>query len=408
MNIACPQNPIRLLLALLVLLVLTACKSGGAIEHLPVSEQQKPKKLLIFMDGTSNNEESHTNVSKLYNLVSLQSNPAINAIYVRGVGNGADVFGMAFGSGIKKEVSEAYLFLAENYDQDRGDQIYLFGFSRGAYAARMLAGFIYAAGIVDVQKIEVSKRKSFVQKMFQAHKGQKSIDQRRAAVKKISGQDAALEDIKIEFMGLWDTVASLGLPDYDDDYYVPETKYLDQLCNVKKASQALSLNDNRGSVFTPALLTHNVLTKNCKQVDLDQVVNEVWFFGAHSDVGGGYFNSYLSGVSLNWMINEIAPYNLLPPNTKVYEDRLGETNDPREGWAKLIYSDKSRKLVYFASREGFRDEKLKIHQSVLDRLEYRVKTNEINLLAFFGDCFFLNTKGGYTYKQDSACFEVVQ
>ncbi|WP_181039923.1 T6SS phospholipase effector Tle1-like catalytic domain-containing protein [Aureitalea marina] len=395
-------------MAVIFSLMLCSCNTRNAVSHIPKLEEDKPRKLLVFLDGTSNNEESHTNISKLYNLVTLQDKPAMNAIYLRGVGNGADVVGMAFGSGIRKEVCKAYLFLAETYDQDRGDEIYLFGFSRGAYAARMLAGFIHSAGLVDLKQIEKSDRQDFVRKMFDAHKGQKSLDQRRADVRKVSGQDAALQEVKIEFMGLWDTVASLGLPDYDDNYYVPETKFLDQLCNVKRASQALSLNDNRGSVFTPALLTHGILVENCKEVNLDEVVNEVWFFGAHSDVGGGYFNSYLSGVSLNWMIREIEEFDLLPPNTSVYEDRFGETNDPRKGFSKLIYTDKSRKLVYFASRDGFRDEKLKIHRSVLERLEYRVKTNEINLLAFFGDCFFLNTKGGYTYKQDAACFEVVE
>ena len=250
---------VQMILAVVLSLFLGSCNTRNAVSHIPKMENDEPRKLLVFLDGTSNNEESHTNISKLYNLVTLQGNPALNAVYLRGVGNGADVVGMAFGSGIRKEVCKAYLFLAENYDQKRGDQIYLFGFSRGAYAARMLAGFIHSSGIVDLRLIEDSERQDFVRQMFDAHKGQKSLDQRRADVKAVTGQDAALDEVKIEFMGLWDTVASLGLPDYDDNYYVPETKFLDQLCNVKRASQALSLNDNRGSVFTPALLTHTLV-----------------------------------------------------------------------------------------------------------------------------------------------------
>ena len=118
-------------------------------------------------------------------------------------------------------------------------------------------------------------------------------------------------------------------------------------------------------------------------------------------------NSYLSGVSLNWMINEISEHGLFPQNASVYEDRYDKTREPMKGLGKIIYSNKTRKLIYFSSRDGFRDNKLKIHQSVLDRLEYRVKTNEITLLEFFGDCFQKNEKGGYSYKSNADCFEVI-
>ena len=396
------------LLLISLCLILSACNTRKGIIHNPDADKEQARKIVVFIDGTRSKEESYTNISKLYNLVTLQNDPKITAIYLRGVGNGADVAGMILGSGVRKEVSKAYLFLAEHYNRSRGDEIYIFGFSRGAYAARMLTGFIYTAGIVELDQIERSKQQSFVRNMFDAQKGQMSLAERRSAVRQITGQDIDPDDYKLEFLGLWDTVASLGLPDYDDNYYVPETKFLDQLCNVKRASQALSLNDNRGSVFTPALLTHSILKENCQEIDLDEVVNEVWFFGTHSDVGGGKYNSYLSGVSLNWMINEIKPYGLLSPNASVYENRYDKTSDPRQGFYKIVYPKSSRKLVYFASLEDFRDKKLKIHQSVLDRLEYRVKTNEITLLEFFGDCFEKNQKGGYSYQADANCFDIVQ
>ena len=388
-------------------LIFNNCNTRKGIIHNPVADKEQARKLVVFFDGTRSKEESYTNISKLYNLVSLQNDPKINAIYLRGVGNGADMAGMLLGSGVRKEVSKAYLFLAENYAHERGDKIFLFGYSRGAYAARMLAGFIYSAGIVELDEVESSKKQALVRNMFDAHKGQKTLEERRSAVRDISGQQLNIDEYKIEFLGLWDTVASLGLPDYNDNYYVPETKFVDQLCNVNKAAQALSLNDNRGSVFTPALLTHSTLVENCQEVDLEEVVNEVWFYGTHSDVGGGKLNSYLSGVSLNWMINEISEYGLLPQNAAVYENRYDKTREPMKGLGKIIYSNKSRKLIYFSSRDGFRDSKLKIHQSVLDRLEYRVKTNEITLLEFFGDCFKKNEIGGYSYKSNADCFEII-
>ncbi|MFS4491617.1 phospholipase effector Tle1 domain-containing protein [Maribacter sp. 2308TA10-17] len=393
-------------LVLIIPIVFSACGSKKATVHKPVSFEVAPKKLAVFMDGTTNNESSHTNVSKLYNLVTLQNNPNVGAAYLRGVGNGADFVGILTGSGIRGEVCNGYLYLAEHYNHERKDEIYLFGFSRGAYAARILAGMIHSAGIVDVSKIPKDKRLKFIKKIYNAHKGNKTLQERRNAVFEVTQQRVDYDDYKIEFMGLWDTVASLGIPDYKDDYYVEETKYHDQLCNVKRASQALSLNDNRGSVFTPSILTDDYLVQECKEVKPKEIVNEVWFFGAHSDVGGGALNTNISGVSLNWMIGQLKEFELLPPSAAVYENRMDITNNPIGGMMKLFYPKKGRKLVFFTSRNGYKKEKLKIHQSVLDRLEGSLQTYEVNLIKLFGECFEKNNKGGYDYLESSACFDI--
>ncbi|TMM57056.1 DUF2235 domain-containing protein [Maribacter algarum] len=390
----------------IVLITFSACGSKKAIVHQPVSLEVAPKKLAVFMDGTASNEGSHTNVSKLYNLVTLQNNPNVGAAYVRGVGNGADVAGMLTGSGIRGTVSNAYLYLVEHYDHERKDEIYLFGFSRGAYSSRILAGMIHAAGIVDLSKIPKDKRLKFVKKIFDAHKGDKTLQERRNAVFEVTQQRVDYDSYKIEFMGLWDTVASLGMPDYKDDYYVAETKYHDQLCNINRAAQALSLNDNRGSVFTPSILVDDYLIKECKEVMPKEIVNEVWFFGAHSDVGGGALNTNMSGVSLNWMIRQLKEFELLPPSAEVYENRMDITNDPIGGMMKLFYPKKGRKLVFFTSKNGYKKERLKLHQSVLDRLEGSLQTYEINLIKLFGECFEKNNKGGYDYLESSACFDI--
>ena len=81
MRLSASIKPWLLVIVLFQLLVLIACKGGGAIVHTPRTGQDEPRKLLVFLDGTSNNEESHTNISKLYNLVSLQENPQI-AVHV--------------------------------------------------------------------------------------------------------------------------------------------------------------------------------------------------------------------------------------------------------------------------------------------------------------------------------------
>ncbi len=390
-----------------VLIIFSACGSKNAVIHNPVFLGDSSKKIAIFLDGTTNNERSHTNVSKLFNLVTLQNNPQVSAAYLRGVGNGADFVGILTGSGIRGEVCNGYLYLAEHYNHERMDEIYLFGFSRGAYAARILAGMIHSAGIVDLSAIPKSKRLKYVKKIYNAHKGDKTLKERRKAVFELTQQEMDYDSYKIEFMGLWDTVASLGIPDYKDDYYVEETKYHDQLCNIKSASQALSLNDNRGSVFTPSILTDDYLVKYCKEVNPKEITNEVWFFGAHSDVGGGAFNTNISGVSLNWMIDELKESKLLPNSATVYENPMDITNNPRKGFMKLFYPKKGRKLIFFSSRNGYKKEKLKLHHSVLDRLERSLQTYEVNLIKLFGECFKKNNKGGYDYLKKSACFNIV-
>ncbi|HEA21100.1 MAG TPA: DUF2235 domain-containing protein [Pricia antarctica] len=401
------MKSVKWLAFLYLAIVLSSCGSKKAILHEPVSSNVLPKNIAVFLDGTANNERSYTNVSKLYNLVTLQDNPNVEAAYFRGVGNGADFIGILIGSGIRGKVCNAYLYLAEHYDHERGDEIYLFGFSRGAFMARILAGMIHSAGIVDLRRIPKNKRLDFIKRIYNAHKGEKTIQERRDAVFEVTNQRLPYDSYKIEFMELWDTVASLGIPDYKDDYYVEETDYNDQLCNVKKASQALSLNDNRSSVFTPSLLSNEYLVRECKETNPKDIANDVWFFGAHSDVGGGALNTNISGVSLNWMINQLQEYALLPSNIKVYENQFDATNNPRKGFIKLFYPKKERKLIFFASEKGYKNEKLKLHSSVLNRLEGPLQTYEINLIKLFGECFEKNGQGGYDYLKGSNCFQVV-
>ena len=396
------------LFLLFTILFLVSCGIAKPLQYKPKKIDNHPLKLAVFLDGTSNNARTYTNVFKLYNLVSLQNNPNISAQYQRGVGNGADILGKIMGSGIKREVCKAYLYLAENYQYQRNDEIYIFGFSRGAYTSRVLAGFIFTAGIIEIEKIPKEKRLKYIKKVFDAHKGKnKTLQQRRDAVYEITQQKINPAVYKIAFMGLWDTVSAIGSPKYDEEYYSPNNGYVDQLCNVKKVSQALSLNDSRSAIFTPVMLSHSGLTVNCKKVNPNDIANEVWFFGAHSDVGGGYTNTHISGVSLNWMLKELKGYNLLPINSSVYENRLDITNNPSPGIAKLLFSNKNRKLSRLASLNGYKKDKLKIHRSVLDRLEISLKSFEINLIKIFSECFEKNDKGGYTYKKESNCFRII-
>lgn len=379
-----------------------------AINHIPKGSDDKAKKLVVFLDGTANDEGSHTNIAKLHNLVSLQPRNDIRTTYIKGVGTDGKVIGMAMGWGIGRDVREAYLFLANSYDKSRGDEIYIFGFSRGAYAARILSALIHVAGIQDLSDIKGKKKKyEYVKKIYAAYKGKKSLAQRKEDVAGVIGHHPASEDIA--FLGLWDTVEALGAPDYKEDWKIPNERYEDQLCNISSAAHALSVDDDRARIFTPILLTNSHLISECNTKDIDSIVDEVWFSGAHADVGGGYFDTDISGVSLNWMLSKIKKYNIVPPDTGVYSDYLDKTHDPEAGVWGLIYRKRNRDLYSYAQINEYNNNKLKIHKSVINRLrEHLPKDHEYQWAnSEYKDCF-VHAPDGLAYIEANDCFSIVE
>jgi uncharacterized protein (DUF2235 family) len=398
----------KTLITVAVALMLTGCASMTAINHIPKGSDDEVKKLVVFLDGTANDEGSHTNIAKLNNLVSLQSRNDIRTTYIKGVGTDGKIIGMAMGWGIGHDIREAYLFLAENYNEKRGDEVYIFGFSRGAYAARILSALIHVAGIQDTSDIKGKKEKyEYVEKIYKAYKGEKPLAQRKKDVEEVIGHYPVSQDI--EFMGLWDTVEALGVPDYKEDWKVPNARYEDQLCNINSAVHALSVDDDRARIFTPILLTNSQLISECKNKNIDAIVEEVWFSGAHADVGGGYSDTDISGVSLNWMLNKIKKYSIVPSGSAVYSDYTDLTHDPESGVWGLIYRKRNRDLYSYAQFNGYNNKKLKIHKSVIDRLRENLPKNHEYQWADseYKDCFVREPKG-LRYIEASDCFDVVE
>lgn len=210
--------------------------------------------------------------------------------YDQGVGT-RDVFdkigGGAFGDGLEANVNDAYRFLIANYEP--GDCIYLFGFSRGAYTARSIAGMIRHCGIL---------RRDTVRQYPEAKalylKGTKPDDPEAVKFR----TDYAIEpDTPIQCVGVWDTVGALGIP-VEAFAGLNEKKYqfLDTGLSrvVKFAFHALAIDEHR-KPFLPTLWT--------TAPDPAQTVRQVWFAGAHSDVGGGYQEHGLSDIVLDWMMD---------------------------------------------------------------------------------------------------------
>lgn len=354
-----------------------------------------PRILAIFFDGTGNVQLARSNLAQLYQLVANQNRPDIVTFYTEGVGTDNGVLGLGLGTGIGTDIKEAYRFLAERYRGPQ-DSIYLFGWSRGAYSARALAGMLFAAGLPRLPRTYSAERHYsdeqliwLIDDLYDAYKTTRGTaierqSQRLAEIDGVYGNWRVEQhgDVRVRFMGLWDTVEALGRPDYRFRVYEPDLRYLDQICNIDRASHALALDDNRARIYTPILMTGDAQIRFCDDVSIDQRVNEVWFSGAHSDVGGGNRDGYLPGVSMNWMLSQLAEAsaardeNLLPAGAAVFENRFDVVHDAerRNLVFRGVFGRYLREPHEYARRASYNrsgpdgNPRIRVHESVRDRL----------------------------------------
>lgn len=319
------------------------------ISHPFIGNPLKPKSIFVFLDGTRNNLNSKTNVSRLYDIISHNNDPQMTSLYIEGVGTADDPPEWLFG-GIEKDIESGlgksmqarilrgYDFIARNYN-NADDKIYIFGFSRGAHQARALAGLLAYAGVPRLSEedrqgltdkkylinigediLELVKKKSDEEYLerWQAWSPDKPpLLAGEIKDKRIGGKRGReMQTVNIKFLGLWDTVPGSSLKSYDEckEHKGFIKKYLAWLVPgidkgeryktesypvIQQIVHAVSLDEQR-SKFKP-LLTCSAVNKH------RTTVTENWFSGAHSDVGGGYEGdcdkrACLSNISLNWMI----------------------------------------------------------------------------------------------------------
>jgi uncharacterized protein (DUF2235 family) len=396
---------------LMMVFIINGCSMFSKPEpQINLSGSHSPKHLFVFFDGTANDPCSDTNVWQLLNLLNEDKNNAsVSSFYIEGVGAKKKVVGMATGWGTRYRVKKGYRFLAKYYNE--GDKIYIIGFSRGAYQARILASMLYYGGLPTTP---VTDYDVFVSDIYDAFKGKQSGEQRRENMKNV----AELQPVDVEFLGLWDTVEALGTPNYEEDIDLPNTRYGDQLCNVKHAAHAMALDDNRANIFTPILLTRNHLLSDCDismgndithpktasmEAKLNAIVNEVWFSGAHANVGGGYADSALNGISLNWMIKQLHQVEpTLLSNAKAKEaDPNGVIHEPEsELLHGAVYHKKMRSLYAYTGGTVYNDGYLKVHSSAIKRLETpdkKAREYEWWLIEQFPRCFRKNKDNGFDF-----------
>jgi hypothetical protein len=371
----------KLLKYLIIIILISFINTGCTrVKFTLNSNTSNRKQIAVFMDGTNNrmrtkqkNKVKNSNVAKLFDLVKNEN----QAFYIEGVGTRFKFIGIESAAGISRRVYRSYQYICEKYQP--GDTISMFGFSRGAMSCRILSNLIYTAGIVDMTTNKSNRSNRHLAKKIYKNYRQKDkslVERRKLVADFIASKNLKLsagDTVKIGFMGLWDTVDDIGWPSdwTEKDFDSPDPLHLYQICNVSKIYHAMALDDNRARLYTPMLLTSNKATCYCPEINIDNVVNEVWFSGAHSQVGG-YSKSFpgLSNISLDWMISGLKPYNLIRDTTLPICNHIAVQNMQDSKVFRIITQHKNRSLdLYYLATLLEKQGKLKVHHTVIERIE---------------------------------------
>lgn len=290
------------------------------------------KRLVFCFDGTWNRLDAKDQTNVVFTAESITPTAQIDGrvvaqmiYYDEGVGTGKweRLAGGCFGAGLTKNLGDAYRFLLFNYAP--GDEIYVFGFSRGAYSARSFVGLIrhcgilqrkYAGKVTEAIKLYQARssrnnhdseemnsfRNSFCQNVCVS---EKENDWKRDNVSSYAGNEFPL--LKIKYLGVWDTVGSLGIPASFKFSALVNKKYEfhdTELSNfVEQARHAVAIDEKRRT-FSPTLWTNfdelnQAVGKS--SADFDAPYQQQWFPGTHGSVGGGGFRRGLSDQALSWV-----------------------------------------------------------------------------------------------------------
>ncbi|MFL6843726.1 MAG: phospholipase effector Tle1 domain-containing protein [Allosphingosinicella sp.] len=270
------------------------------------------RKLVVLLDGTGNEIKSNlSNVLKFY--MCLEKNEEQRVYYDPGVGTIGTpgwwdqikirfqgLLGLALGYGLDDNVLGAYSWLCRNWEP--GDQIYLHGFSRGAYTARVLAGFIHMCGLLEPDQLDLCGYALVAYK--------RSADDNDLEIGDNFRRISGARRVPIRFIGVWDTVSSVITP-RADRLYLPSLQTLPFTRtnpSVQTFRHAISIDEKRRlfrlnhwkdpQTFRPF--------PSARDIERPQDIRQCWFAGVHSDVGGGYpeSESALSKYPLLWMIEQ--------------------------------------------------------------------------------------------------------
>ncbi len=249
------------------------------------------KRIVVCADGTWNwiGQRFPTNVVKLARAITPIATDGTSQVvfYDQGVGTGNlldKLTGGAFGNGLEQNIADGYHFLMHNYAE--GDEIFLFGVSRGAYTVRSLAGHIHKCGILHKANADRFHEAYALYRRTDIHPDDEAAKTFRASFSRIA---------EIKCLGVWDTVGALGVPvaglrrltRRKYEFHVVELSRF-----VRNGFHAIAI-DERRKTFKPSIWA--------KKEKPGQRVEQVWFAGAHTDIGGGNRGAGLSDIALLWM-----------------------------------------------------------------------------------------------------------
>jgi uncharacterized protein (DUF2235 family) len=302
------------------------------------------KTIFVFCDGTGNkfteayaSKDGNSNIVKLYTTLRIADDQV--AYYHPGIGTMGDptiryaiprfwsrVKGLAFGAGFQSNVLDAYRYLMEIYND--GDDIYLFGFSRGAYTARAVAGMLHGYGLLcrgneghllyawNMFRDEVKRTRALLKKVPETRgEARAHTIQRNFAFAQTYSRTAT-----IRFMGIWDTVSSVGW------IYKP-VRLLDRAQNpiVQVGRHAVSIDERRAyyrdNLWGPPVeINDPEWPKELRDQGITPDIAQVWFPGVHSDVGGSYpqWEAAPANEALRWMISEVQQHG-----AELCDERIG-------------------------------------------------------------------------------------
>jgi uncharacterized protein (DUF2235 family) len=356
------------------------------------------KNIVLLSDGTGNSSSKlfKTNVWRLYQALDLRNPLEQIAYYDDGVGTSSfkplAILGGVFGVGLKRNVIDIYSFCCRNYQP--GDRIFGFGFSRGAFTIRVVAGFIAREGLVryDGNDAHLARDAKIAYRHYRKARNFRSglfVNQLRAVrdfvshyiFRKPTFEQLDLVQVeKFDFLGVWDTVDAYGGPIEEItraiDYFYWPLSMPDQFMNHKigRACHALALEEERDA-FRPVLwddryvrddrlypVGHNWTPPRPPDPDKphidDERISQVWFVGVHSDIGGGYSRDGLAHNALAWMMQRAAVYGLfyLPLQQNLLDlrvDPYDKLNDSRHGLSGY-YRYRPRRLIDIYSQSPYK------------------------------------------------------
>src|SRR3984893_14909965 len=364
-----------------------------------------PRRIVLLSDGTGNSSAKvwRTNVWRLFCALDLTGNDQV-ACYDDGVGSSSfkplAILGGAFGVGLRRNVISLYKFACRNF-RAPGDEIYGFGFSRGAFTIRVTIGLILDQGLIPAANISETELDRLAQwayhdyhkKHFHTNWGL-IVTQVQKLVGQVQPPPTALPPGRhmpvIRFLGLWDTVAAYGLPIDEMTQGVSQWIWPLEIpshtldARVIRACHALALDDER-TTFHPVLWNekNEAPQKATPRFTSGERISQVWFAGVHANVGGGYPDDSLAQIPLYWIMEEAKACGLTfkaanpeaIAETKEAQDKDGRLYDSRNGLSSYyrygprrisrlcdqVFSKTTGDAVYVSAP--------KIHDSVLKRIK---------------------------------------